>query len=261
MRQAVILAAGFGSRLARDDRDIKPLRSVGGSTLIRRNLLLLESCGVERVVVVIGYRAEALREAVTAEAADLGLELVFVVNPDFERKNGISVLCARPHIDGDFILMMADHVFDRAIVEQAVATEVPASGAVLFVDRKIDRVFDLDDATKVVTDGTRVLEIGKGLTRYNAIDTGIFACSPALFEALEAARAASPDADCSLSEGVAALRERGDMFVADIGAALWQDVDDEHMLANAERLLGEDLVRSTVAHLREPVSEGPRPAL
>lgn len=250
--QAVILAAGFGSRLARDETDIKPLRDVGGSTLIRRNLLLLAASGIERVVVVIGYRAHALRDAVVEESADIPVEIVFVENEEYEKSNGISVLCAAPELDldDDFLLLMADHVFDRAIVEQASTTRAPTGGAVLLIDRKIKKVFDIDDATKVVTDGERVLEIGKQLHEYNAIDTGMFVCTSALMAALADARSASDVDDCSLSEGVATLRASGRMHVADVGDALWQDVDTELALVHAEKLLRNNLLDDSVFEMQ-----------
>ncbi|PJB48194.1 MAG: nucleotidyltransferase [Deltaproteobacteria bacterium CG_4_9_14_3_um_filter_63_12] len=241
MRQAVILAAGFGSRLARQKGELKPLRQVGGSSLIQRNLLLLAAAGVKKVVIVVGHRGEELAESVAVDAAKIDLEVVFAHNPEYQKSNGLSVLAARPHIDGNFLLLMADHIFDRAIVDLAVQKGAPVAGATLCIDYKINLVFDIPDATKVVTDGQRVLEIGKELEHYNAIDTGMFMCTPDLFDALEEARENSHNDDCSLSNGVATLRTRGEMFVEDVGKALWQDVDTELTLKHAERLLRRNL--------------------
>ncbi len=242
IKQAVILAAGFGSRLARNEKDMKPLRQVGGGSLIRRNLLLLASAGVEECIIVVGYKGDELQAAVEQEASGLPIALRFVHNEAYRKSNGLSVLCAEPFVGGDFLLMMADHIFDRAMIEQAVLLEAPVQGALLCVDYKLGCVFDMDDATKVMTDGERVLQISKGLERFNAIDTGLFVCSRALFAALEEAR--SQRGDCSLSEGVAALVACERMFVHDIGEAMWQDVDDEGMLEHAEALLRAHMIDS-----------------
>ena len=44
------------------------------------------------------------------------------------------------------------------------------------VDRKLDSIFDLEDAMKVQTCGDRITNIGKNLSHYDAIDTGLFVC-------------------------------------------------------------------------------------
>ena len=56
----------------------------------------------------------------------------------------------------------------------------------LAIDRKIEAIFDLDDAMKVQTTGNRVTAIGKTLAIYDAIDTGIFLCPNDLFDYLNA---------------------------------------------------------------------------
>ena len=83
--------------------------------------------------------------------------------------------------------------------------------------------------------------IGKELQSYNALDTGLFLITPKLIEALD--RVNGPDG-CSLSQGVAALASEGRMKAAEVGDAIWIDVDTPEAHAEAERLialLGEDL--------------------
>ena len=62
-KQAVILAAGLGSRLAKTSDDIKPLKLVGGMSLIQRNIQHLADCGIEEVVIVTGYHADILERS------------------------------------------------------------------------------------------------------------------------------------------------------------------------------------------------------
>ena len=63
------------------------------------------------------------------------------------------------------------------------------------VDRDLDNpLVDRDDATKVRTEDGVLREIGKGIGRYDAFETGCFLCSPALFPALERAAADRDDA-------------------------------------------------------------------
>jgi choline kinase len=106
----------------------------------------------------------------------------------------------------------------------------------LCVDRRIDEVYDIDDATKVRTDGQgRIVAIGKQLHGYDAIDCGVFAVGSALLDQLAALR--EERGNCSLSEGVQVLAATGRARVADIGDAFWQDVDTAGALARAEGIL------------------------
>ena len=69
----------------------------------------------------------------------------------------------------------------------------------LAVDFHPERISDLADATKVAVRDGRVTDIGKEITNYNAIDTGIFLCTRGIFEALETAISRGRE---TLSDGV-----------------------------------------------------------
>ena len=238
-KQAVILAAGLGSRLAKTSEDVKSLKLVGGMSLIQRNIELLARCGIEEVIVITGYHADILENQLRKDCATIPVKLTFVFNPDFKKSNGISVLCAQKAITGNFILTMADHIFEPEMIEHAVQIIPPKQGAILCVDYKLNEVFDMDDATKVLVENNKIANIGKQITTFNAVDTGLFVCTPTLFSALQKAADNSPKSDCSLSEGIATLMKTGKMSVYDIGALRWQDVDDDMMLHQAESMVAE----------------------
>lgn len=236
----MVLAAGLGSRLReQDDAVLKPMMQVGGTPMVFRALRQLELAGCDELVVVIGHRGDELRAAIET-AAPTRTPIVFVENPEFRLANGVSLLCARPHLAPTFVVAMADHLVGPSVMALARAHTPAQTGATLLVDRRVDAVFDLDDATKVASDGTRLVAIGKQLAVYDCIDVGVFVCSHGLLDALQAVRARRGDA--SLSEGVAALADAGQMAVLDIGDGFWQDVDTPQMLAHAERCLADGLV-------------------
>jgi choline kinase len=157
-----------------------------------------------------------------------------VRNPEWHRPNGLSVLAAAGCLSGDFILLMSDHLFDPEILAALLAGRRAEAALTLAADyRTEDPRLDLDDATKLQVDAeNRIAAIGKALTRYNAIDTGIFLASPPLFAAIEASVAAGGSG--SLSEGVARLAEERRAFAFDIGTRWWLDVDDEPAFRRAE---------------------------
>lgn len=244
VEQAVILAAGLGSRIRSDAQPLpKPLVRVGGLTLLKRTILTAKAAGVKRFVIVIGCLGDQVRNSLDGDADLKGLELVWVQNDQYTLKNGVSVLCAQPHIRGEFFLTMADHICEKAIW-QTLQSEPARGGLVLAVDRKLGEIFDMDDATKVkVGAHDTIAAIGKQLGEYDAIDTGVFRCDPALFEALERFR--GENGDVSLSEGVQTLARAGKARVADVGAAWWQDVDDLPSRKEAERVLFAKLTKKT----------------
>ncbi len=241
-RTGVVLAAGFGSRLAGvvDETDLKPLTPVAGRPLIVRTLEGLERAGCDRVVVVLGYQPDAMRDGIEA-AYDGPLDLVFVVNERYELSNGVSVLAAREHLApdggaaGPFVLTMADHVIGDEVMDLARVHTPDPDGATLLVDAKLATIFDMDDATKARVESGRIVAIGKELDAFDAVDTGVFVCTDALLDALAAVEAETGDA--SLSDGVRQLAQAGRMRALDIGDGWWQDVDTPEMLAQAEAVL------------------------
>ena len=235
-RTGVVLAAGFGSRLKGvvATTALKPLTPVAGTPLIIRTLRSLEKAGYGRVVIVLVHHAETLRTGI--EAIYSGpLELVFAMNERYEKQNGLSVLAARPFIEGGFILTMADHVFGDEVMELA-GSYVPEPGhAALLVDYKLDAIFDMDDATKVLVEAGKIVAIDKKLTDFNAVDTGVFVCTDGLMDALQALD--DENGDASLSDGVRHLAASGRMHALDIGDGFWQDVDTLEMMGHATKVL------------------------
>ena len=245
-KTAVILAAGNGARLTIDHSapaPSKPLTELAGVPLIVRTLTTLEASGFDRAVVVTGYRAEEVEQAL-AHDPRVRMSLTFARNERWRAQNGVSVLAARPHVhSSEFYLLMSDHVFDARILGILDAAMLPEGGALLAVDRKLGSIFDMDDATKVRTDEEgRVLSIHKELESFDAVDTGVFRCTEALFEALDSAHEAR--GDCSLSDGIGQLAAQARMGTVDIGSAWWQDVDTPEAMAHAHHLLLTACLRS-----------------
>lgn len=235
-RTGVILAAGFGSRLqgASDETQLKPLTPVAGKPLILRTIDSLAHAGCKRVVIVLGHGASDIEDAVSA-AYHGDTELRFAVNPRYELQNGLSVLAAKPFVENEFIVTMADHVFGDSVMELAAAHTPPSGGATLLVDYKLTSIFDMDDATKVLEVDGAIDKIGKQLSDFNCVDTGLFICTQALMEAIDGVFRKHGDA--SLSDGVQALAAKGLMHVLDVQDGFWQDVDTPAMLDHANRML------------------------
>lgn len=236
--QAVILAAGRGSRLAAShshpEEFSKPLLEVGGRTLLGHSLYGCMEAGVEKVVVVTGYQSELV--ARESESFDR-IEVSTVYNDRWEEPNGVSVLAARAAVSGDFLLLMADHLFDSSILRD-LATGRFDSDVVVAVDPNVSAIVDIEDATKVVRESSRIVRIGKDLVVFDAVDCGLFRCSHTLFDAIETASRGSPP---SLTVGLRQLIRSGGSFTAmEIGERWWQDVDTPEMASVASRILSRE---------------------
>src|SRR4029450_1528569 len=135
-----------------------------------------------------------------------------------------------------FLLVMADHVLDRSILCSLVGSELPSDGAVLAVDYSVGAAggVDLDDVTRVRTDGRLIRDIGKGICSFDAFDTGAFLCTRGVFDALRDAVAAG---ETSLSAGMHRLADQGRLERCDVSGARWVDVDTRRDLRMASRWL------------------------
>jgi histidinol-phosphate aminotransferase len=241
LERAIILAAGTGSRLVAQEAFPKPLKPVAAVPLLVRVLRTLQGEGIREAVIVVGYRGDQIKKALLAEPT-LGLKLHFVTNERFDRKNGVSLLAARKYIDQECILSMADHLYSPEVVRRLMSFDLPEGASALGVDYDVERCFDLDDATKVRLRGGKIADIGKDISDYNCIDTGVFRIGPELLRELE--RLEKHTGDCSLSDGVRVLAERGAFFGCDVGDSRWIDVDTPAAFLRAEamvRVFGDSL--------------------
>jgi choline kinase len=231
VNQCLILAAGNGSRIASVAGGFpKPLVPLCGVPLLEHVMTSSHEAGIERFVIVAGYRADMIRNWLSNRFMD-DISITLIENPEYHKANGVSALAAKTVLNQPFLLLMSDHIFEAKTAQALLRQPIADDEVILAVDSKIDRVFDLDDATKVRCEGNQIIEIGKDLSRYNALDTGMFLCSPALFSRLESAR---KNGDCSLSDGMRKLAQDRKLRAFDIGDGHWQDVDSPQALAYAE---------------------------
>jgi choline kinase len=235
--EAVILMAGSGSRLVAGGHVApKPLIQIAGRAVFSYLIDALQRAGIKTLHVVTGRNSDALLKGLEP-LIPAEIKLRPIHNPEWQKQNGISVLAAKSHLSSPFFLTMGDHLFNPSIIglllREAEPTELN-----LAIDRKVNSIFDLDDAMKVQTRGDRIVTIGKDLSSYDAIDIGAFVCPLSFFGYLEQAKSRRGGSDCSLADGVGAMTKDGKVRAIDIGDGWWQDIDTPEMLAAAEKALG-----------------------
>jgi CDP-L-myo-inositol myo-inositolphosphotransferase len=254
--KCLIIAAGKGSRLGHIG-DSKPLIPVLGIPLIERVIRTALKAGVGDFYVSIGYQADKVRAFLDQLAQRLKIHITLVVNEDWEKENGLSVLKAKGYLCGPFLLLMADHIIDESILVKLKNKKITDGEVLLAVDYYVEanKSADMNDATKVLVKKNRITDIGKNIKISNAYDTGIFVCSTAIFSALEKSL---ENGDSSLTGGIRVLARRGKVKVFDIGHSFWVDVDDDHALKRAEEGLFSTLKKKSDGpvsrYLNRPIS-------
>jgi len=215
--------------------------------LIERVIRAAMEADADEFYVVIGYQGERVRLFLERLAERLAIRITPLLNEDWDKENGVSVLKARDVLHEPFLLLMADHLFDPNMV-RLLTTLNPGDGEVaLVVDRNTrNPLVDREDVTRVKMEDGKIHDIGKGLTDFNGFDTGIFLCSPAIFKVLEQNK--EKDGDTSLSGAVQVLATEGNAKAIPTDD-FWIDVDDPVAFHKAEQAL--------LKRLRDKPNDGP----
>jgi L-glutamine-phosphate cytidylyltransferase len=158
--RVIILAAGQGKRLLPLTADVpKALLDIGGKTLIERQVEAFAANGLKDFVVIIGYGADKMEQALAAIAVRLGVSIVTTYNPFYAVADNLaSCWLARQFMDRDFIQVNGDNVFQGDLVARLL--EPAVQNISVAINRK--DAFDSDDM-KVMLDGARLTEVGKTL--------------------------------------------------------------------------------------------------
>ena len=233
--KCLIVAAGKGTRL-REKGGLKPLIRLDGIPLIEHVIARARRAGLGEFLVVSGYRGDELRRELDLIAVRQAVAITHVNNDAWDRANGVSLLAAKPHLPREpFLLLMCDHLVDPELIRDLLDAAVAPDTVTLAVDTNVDSPLnDPADVTRVSCADGRIERIGKSIPEFNAIDTGVFVCTPIVFDALEESQAAGDD---SISGAMTVLAGRRRALASDIGRRSWVDVDDPVAFAKAERLL------------------------
>jgi choline kinase len=152
-RTAIILAAGSGSRLLPHTAHApKCLTSVAGQPILRYQIAVLRQCGVNDIVIVVGYKGECIREFVDSS-------VTLVENRDYATTNSsYSLWLAREHMREGFVHLNSDLLFEPSMLRALLTSH--AENAIV-IDRQVRTDSDM---MKARMQGSRILAMGKQLT-------------------------------------------------------------------------------------------------
>lgn len=158
--KAIILSAGQGKRLLPLTADRpKCLIELSGRSLLEWQVRGLAACGVQEAVVVTGFRADTVDAALAALAVP-GIRTRTLYNPFFAlADNTASCWVARHEMDGEFLILNGDTLFEPAIAARLLSE--PKAPITVTIDRKDG--YDADDMKVQTAPDGRLLTIGKTL--------------------------------------------------------------------------------------------------
>jgi len=122
--QALILAAGVGSRLGKHTKDNpKCMLEINGVSLINSALEKLNSVGIKKLILVVGYKKDNLIQHVGYKYKDIDIE--YVENPIYDQTNNIySLYLAKDKLEqDDTILLESDLIFEERILQNLLDDE------------------------------------------------------------------------------------------------------------------------------------------
>lgn len=158
--RALILGAGQGSRLLPLTEQLpKCLLDLSGRSMLEWQLRALAETGIRETVVVTGFRADLVEDALT-RITPLGMTVRTLFNPFYKLADNLaSCWMARAELRGPCLVLNGDTLFEPEIARRLLAA--PSAPITVTIDRKPG--YDADDM-KVEVEGDRLRAIGKTLS-------------------------------------------------------------------------------------------------
>ncbi|WP_432284976.1 phosphocholine cytidylyltransferase family protein [Aminobacter sp. BA135] len=244
-RQAVILAAGFGSRLRPlTDLRPKPLVEVNGTPILHNALRNLEMVGVEAVTIVVGYRKDAIEYS--CGNCFGSLDISYVESDVFDRTGSAYSLWLARHalLMGDTYLLEGDVFFEPDALHCLAISEAKNVAAVAPFGAS------MEGSAVILTDHGYIAEVRMGQTAANLTDG-----SPQLFKTINLIRLSGEDLRTTIIPHLDALIGAGAVksYIEELLSQLvqqkglqiaaarcddlkWYEIDSEEDLLIAERI-------------------------
>src|SRR3989338_2613137 len=171
--QAIILAAGRGSRMGEFTKDIpKPLIQIGGKTIMEHILDALHACGIFDVIVVVGYKGSIIEDTIGSRYKNCMLTYIF--NKDFKKSDNLySLWLAHKYVTSNgMIFLNGDTIFHESILRHLIEDSCK--------DGLIASVSAGEEKNPIVIheDRGRIVEIGHSISlEVNGVASGLYKLS------------------------------------------------------------------------------------
>ena len=246
--QAVILAAGMGKRLGAYTKDnTKCMLPVNGVRLIDRLIPQLATLNLNRIIIVVGYKGENLKQHLSGKYDSL-VKIEFIDNPVYDKTNNIySLSLAKDKlVEDDTILVESDLIFDDSLFQLIADSTYPNLALVAKYESWMDgTMVRIDDELNIVN------FIPKQAFKYSDKDSYYKTVNIYKFSKEFSNNKYIPflDAYCKALGNneyyeqvlrVITLLNNTDLRALPIGNRKWYEIDDIQDLDIAETLFAED---------------------
>ena len=253
--QAIILAAGMGRRLGEYTKDnTKCMVPVNGVRLIDRLLGQLAKQDLKRIIIVVGYQGQALRnyieeQYISHQPSDFShLNIEFAENPIYDKTNNIySLALVKDKLqEDDTLLIESDLIFSDRIIPMIVDNPYPNLALVAKYETWMDgTMVRLDEDQNIVN------FISKDAFDYNEVDAyyktvNIYKLSQTFSQQkyvpfLDAyTKAVGNNEYYENVLRIISLLNNHDMKALPIGNEKWYEIDDKQDLDIAEALFADE---------------------
>ncbi len=245
--QAIILAAGMGKRLRHKTKDnTKCMVEVNGRRLIDRSLDNITAFPVSRIVIVIGYEGQKLREHV-GESWN-GIPVIYVENPVYASTNNIySLSLAKDYLaEEDTLLFESDLIYEPSIIQRLLDDPNPNVAVVdkynASMDGTVVTISEQNDITAFIP--KKYFDYRKVEDYYKTVNIYKFSRSFLLSDYIPFLTAYSTSMGNNQYYEqvlrVLLVLEKEDMKALPLSGEKWYEIDDLQDLSNAELIFNED---------------------
>ncbi|MBQ9178036.1 MAG: aminotransferase class I/II-fold pyridoxal phosphate-dependent enzyme [Prevotella sp.] len=247
--QAIILAAGMGRRLGKYTQDnTKCMVEVNGVKLIDRLLRQLSKVDLSRVIIVVGYKGDNLKQYITSHYANSKLNIEFYDNPIYDKTNNIySLWLVRKQMEEDETLLIeSDLIFSDRMIPMIVNDKRPNIALVAKYETWMDgTMVCLDDDNHITN------FVSKKAFRYEDVDKYYKTVNIYKFSQNFTQNIYVPflDAYCKALGNneyyeqvlrVVTMLDKSNLEALEIGSEKWYEIDDVQDLDIAETIFADN---------------------
>ena len=154
--QVIILAAGMGKRLGqKTQKHTKSMVKILGKTFLEHSLDKLTKFQISRIIIVIGYFGDEVREVIGDHYN--GVPVFYVENKDYETTNNIySLFLAKDYLQQeDTLLLESDLIYEETIIRKLLNNPFPNLAVVdkykSYMDGTVVKINSRDEITAFIS--------------------------------------------------------------------------------------------------------------
>ena len=257
IKQAVILAAGLGTRLKEKTVSMpKGFLQLGGKAIAEWSVQKLIACGIENIVIGTGYHAEMYEELAKKYPA-----VKIAYNADYEKTGSMATLAACSSlVTDDFLLLESDLIYDS--IGLTVLCNDPNENVILASGATNSG----DEVYLETSDNALLKALSKNKNDLSSCYGELVGISKITLSLLKAMCAYAEKKRLELPKleyehAAAACTNTHQVFVRKIEYYAWREIDDENHLRIAENeILPRILENESLYSVRREVLLNPGPA-